>query len=131
MLLNEFKSARVSSNLRRVWSSKRFSIDRRRNLKSRIQNNLKETIQLKRVKNETKLLNDVIVFENDKKVAFKIYQVVSAFHVWKEHDTSVIISSEDHMSIELKSDWVDKIKSNKIYSLRSNERAIVDETFDN
>jgi hypothetical protein len=40
-----------------------------------------ETIQLKRIKNETKLLNDVIVFENDKEVAAKLYQVVSEFNV--------------------------------------------------
>jgi hypothetical protein len=35
------------------------------------------------------------------------------------------------MSIDLKSNWIDKIKINKIYLLDSNERAVIDETFDN
>jgi hypothetical protein len=92
---------------------------------------LTKTIQFQRIKNETKLSNDVIVFENNKKVAKKIHQIVSKFNVWEKHDISMIISSENHTSINLKSDWVDKIKSNKIYFLKSNERAIVNEIFDN
>jgi hypothetical protein len=140
------------------WSRDRdeFFIDRRRNLKSNknsvtkeiftrytkrlfhnenAQNDLNifrsESIRSKRVKEKIKLSNDVIVYENDKKVVVKLYQVISKFNVWKKHDSFVIISSKDHMLINLKSDWANKIKFNKVYFLDSDERAIVDETFDN
>jgi hypothetical protein len=61
----------------------------------------------------------------------KFLSVITEFNIWEEHDISVVISSENHMSINLKSNWADKIKSNRIYSLRSNERVIIDEIFDN
>jgi hypothetical protein len=53
------------------------------------------------------------------------------FNVWKKHDFSIIIFSKNHMSIDLKSDWADKIKSNKVYFLSFDEKVIIDKTFDN
>jgi hypothetical protein len=61
----------------------------------------------------------------------KFLKIVVEFNVWKEHDSAMIISFENHMSIDLKSNWTNKIKFNKVYFLRSNERAIMNETFDN
>ncbi len=87
-------------------------------------------IQSKKIKKKTKLSNEVIVYEI-KKIVDRFLFVVSEFNIWEEHDTSIIIFSKNYMSIDLKSNWVDKIKINKIYSLNSNERAIIDETFDN
>jgi hypothetical protein len=87
-------------------------------------------IQSQRAKNEIKLSNDVTIYEN-KDIVNKILSTVTKFNIWKKHDISVVISSKNHMSIILKSDWADKIKSNKIYSLKSEERVIVNEIFDN
>jgi hypothetical protein len=61
----------------------------------------------------------------------KFLAIIFEFNVWEEHDISVIIFSENHMSINLKSDWANRIKFNKIYSLDFDERAIMKKTFDN
>ncbi len=61
----------------------------------------------------------------------KFLEIIFKFNIWEKHDFSVIIFSENHMSIDLKSDWADKIKSNKIYFLNLDEKVIIDETFDN
>ncbi len=61
----------------------------------------------------------------------KFLSTVTKFNIWEKHDISIVISSKNHMSITFKFDWADKIKSNKIYSLRSKERVIVNEIFDN
>jgi hypothetical protein len=87
-------------------------------------------IQSKKAKKKIKLSNDVTVYENAE-TTNKFLIVMSTFNVWKEHSSFVVISSEDHMSINLKSNWVDKIKSNRIYFLESDKRVIVNEIFDN
>ncbi len=139
------------------WSRNReeFSINRRRDLKSKKSFNLKDIssrylersrfketndsekarsrvdlIQSKKAKEKTKPHNEVIVYENKNTVA-KFWLVMSKFNIWEEHDISIIISSKDHMSIDLKLDWADKIKSNKIYFLESNEKVLINEIFDN
>jgi hypothetical protein len=87
-------------------------------------------IQFKKAKKKIKFSNDVTIYENAE-TTNKFFIVISTFNIWKKHSNFVVISSKDHMSINLKSDWVDKIKLNRIYFLRSNERVIVNETFDN
>ncbi len=49
----------------------------------------------------------------------------------KKHDISMIILSKDHMFIDLKFDWTNKIKLNKIYFLKSNEEILINKIFDN
>jgi hypothetical protein len=156
LLSNRWKISRVNSNIKWIRSWKEFSINRRRNRKSNITSIAKEIfikyaektnhkkneeiiemkiiraniIQSQRAKNEIKLSNDVIVYKN-KDVVNKFLLTVTKFNIWKKHDILIVISSKNHMSIFLKSDWADKIKSNKIYFLRSKERVIVNEIFDN
>jgi hypothetical protein len=147
----------MNYHLERVKSSREFSINRRRNLKSKISKNLKsitikytelsssqntkikknvssyartEIIQPKRIKEETKLSNEIIVFDN-KKIVNTFVSMISKSNVWEKHDFSIAISSKNHMSIDLKSNWADRIKFNKIYLLNSNERVIMNDTFDN
>jgi hypothetical protein len=62
-----------------------------------------DVIQSKRTKEETKLSNEVTIYGNQD-MAEKFLSVVTEFNIWKEHDTSVVISSENHMSINLKPD---------------------------
>ncbi len=156
LLSNRWRISRMSSNIKWVRSEEEFSINRRRNRKSNTTSISKEIfikyaektnhkknekiivmkiireniIQSQRTKDEIKLSNDVTIYEN-KDVVNKFLSIVMKFNIWKKHDTSVVISSKNHMSITLKFDWADKIKSNKIYSLRSKERIIVNEIFDN
>ncbi len=156
LLSNRWRISRVSNNIKWVRSRKEFSINRRRDRKSNTTSIAKEIfiryaektnhkkheeiiemkiiraniIQSQRAKNEIKLSNDVTIYEN-KDIVNKILSTVTKFNIWKKHDISVVISSKNHMSIILKSDWADKIKSNKIYSLKSEERVIVNEIFDN
>jgi hypothetical protein len=99
--------------------TKKFEYNHRSNL-----------IQSKRAKKKIKLSNEITMYDNQEMIK-KFLAMISKFNVWKEHDISVIILSENHMSIDLKFDWADKIKFNKIYSLNFDERAIMNETFDN
>jgi uncharacterized protein (UPF0333 family) len=156
MLSNEIESAWINRDVQRDERRSEFFINRRRNLKSNEKTNAKDifiayakrsthdsienfinaiksshdVIQSKRAKEKTKLSNEVTIYDNQN-IIEKFLSIITEFNIWKEHDISVVISSENHMSISLKSNWADKIKSNRIYSLRSNERVIVDEIFDN
>jgi hypothetical protein len=89
-----------------------------------------DVIQSKRAKKEVKSSNEITIYDNQI-IIQKFFIVIEEFNIWKEHDISIVILFDDHMSINLKSNWANKIKSNRIYSLRSNERVIVNEIFDN
>jgi hypothetical protein len=138
----------MNRDLQRDESRSEFFINRRRNLKSKkssekkeiftayVERNLQknnsriDVIQSKRAKKKFKLSNEIIVYD-DQIMIDKFLAVFVEFNVWDEHDISVIIFSENYMSIDLKSNWADKIKINKMYFLNLDERAIVNETFDN
>jgi hypothetical protein len=100
------------------------------NLKLRSRESHLSTIKSDKAKMKIKLSNDIIVHE-DETIATKFDVVIFKFVIWDEHDTFVNISSDNYMSIILKSNWANKIKSNKIYSLELDERKIVNEIFDN
>ncbi len=100
------------------------------NLKSRSRESHLSTIKSDKAKVKTKLSNDIIVHK-DEAIATKFDVIIFKFVIWDEHDTSIDISFDNYMSIILKSNWANKIKSNKIYSLELDERKIVNETFDN
>jgi hypothetical protein len=138
----------MSRDLQWDESESEFFINRHRDLKSKkfsekkdisttyvernVQKNISriDVIQSKRAKKKFKLLNEVIVYD-DHIMIEKFLAVIVEFNVWDEHDISMIILFENHMSIDLKSNWTDKIKINKIYFLESNEKVIMNEIFDN
>jgi hypothetical protein len=156
MLSDEVSTAWMSRDLQRDKSKSEFFINRRRDLKSNKKLNAKdifiayvkrmthdsienfmyakksshEMIQLKRTKKETKLSNEVTIYDNQNMIE-NFLAVITEFNIWEKHNFSIIISSEDHMSIDLKLDWADKLKSNKMYFLDLDERVIIDEIFDN
>jgi hypothetical protein len=100
-------------------AAKKFEYDHRSSL-----------IQSKRAMKKTKLSNEVTMYDNEE-MSEKFLAIIFEFNVWEEHDISVIIFSANHMSINLKSDWANRIKLNRIYSLDLDKCAIMNETFDN
>ena len=82
---------------------------------------------------ETKLSNDVMVYDNSQDIKI-LSNLVNEFPtLWKD-ESFVNISEKDWMKLSLRDDWQSRLsKSNrvKIYSLDINDRAVIDETFDN
>jgi hypothetical protein len=146
----------MNLDVQRDENKNEFFINRRRNLKSNEKSDAKnifiayaersthdliehfinaiksshDVIQSKRAKEKTRLSNEIIIYDNQNMIE-KFLSIITKFNIWKKHDILIVISSKSHMSINFKSNWADKIKSNRIYSLKSNERVIINEIFDN
>ena len=79
-------------------------------------------------KNEITLLNDIIVYDtrNEQDILTRIVEFY--FEIWKDSDTLVKISSNQWMTISIKSNA--KIAVVKIYSVNLKDRALIDDLFD-
>ena len=79
-------------------------------------------------RNEVILLNDIIVYDtrNEQDILTRIFEFY--FEIWKDSDTFVKISSNQWMTISIKSNA--KIAVVKIYSVNFKNRALIDDLFD-
>ena len=113
------------------WS--KFFVNHSRDLKSLkkfILNRL--TIDLKSYRRniETKMYNDIIVFD-DKQKSQKFEHLIKKYDVfWKKQNFCVKIFKSVFMFITLKSDWADRLKMNRVYFLNLKNQFFINKTFD-
>ena len=82
---------------------------------------------------ETKLKNEVTVYENAETVTV-LSDVINKYpQIWEDSGHTVDISESDHMSISLMTDWncFTALKlAHWVYSMRDAERQVIDKEFD-
>ena len=77
-----------------------------------------------------KFKNDITMY-NNAKTTEKFKNLIKKYSkIWTKNTKLMNIFIEDYMSIILKFNWAKNLKSNRIYSLRIENRKIVDEIFD-
>ena len=121
--LTKKKSFIFSSNFSEIELEKSDNMSR--NLNER-----KGDLKFQRTENETKLKNEITIYD-DRKDQKKIEKMINRwFDLWKNKYFTMKISKSFHMSITFKPNWTDKIKFNKIYSLRFKKQIFINEIFD-
>ena len=77
-----------------------------------------------------KLENDITMYDSAKIVEKFKHLIKEYSKIWSKNNKLMNIFIEDYMSIILKLNWAENLKSNKVYSLKIEDRKIVDEIFD-
>lgn len=94
------------------------------------QSDHKVDLKLSEKREEAILINDVTM-HNSLEDKTKIEKMIIKWrNLWKEKDFTIKISKSVHMSISLKLNWADKIKTNRVYSFDVKDQVLIDETFD-
>ena len=89
-------------------------------------------IDLKSIKSKQKtvLWNDVTIFD-DFKIKNKLKTMIFKWkNLWNKKNFIIKILKSVHMSINLKSNWIDHHKINRVYFVEVKNQKFIDETFD-
>ena len=110
--------------------SKSSSLSKQKSSVFKSHNDRKIGFKSTKSKKKIVLWNGVTVFD-DSEIKKKLKTVVSRWkNLWNEKDFIVKISKSAHMSIDLKSNWADHHKINRVYSVGVKNQKFIDEIFD-
>ena len=91
-----------------------------------------DIVKVDNVADETRLSNDVMIYDNSHEIKI-LSNLMKEFPTLWKNEGFVNIPEENWMKLSLRDDWQSRLsKSNraKIYPLGINDRAMIDETFD-
>ena len=127
---NFFFSKLLNNHLRNHKSfDSKSSSDRKSNV---FKNHDDRKIDLKSAKSRKKIVlwNDITMFD-DFEIKKKLKTMIFRWkNLWNEKDSIVKISKSAHMPINLKSNWIDHHKINRVYFVDVKNQKFIDEIFD-